>query len=184
MKNLKTILVGLGFFLLCCVAVFFYGHHKGYKKGYDVGYHKGYTAGYNTPHPADTVFITETIPDPYPVPVEVTPAGYELAPVGTLEELKSKVDSLSNAVHDTTEIYVPVQIERKEYRKPNYYAVVTGYHPSLDYIETYNEKEYITNYIEKPAPRWRLSITAGPGVVYNGKFHFGAAAAVGISYNF
>lgn len=163
--NTKTILYGLAVFLVCCVVSALYYGHKREMIGYDRGYQAGYDSGYVAPHPADTEFVIVPVPDPYPVPVEVTPAGYELAPIGTFAQLQDRIDSLSSAVHDTTEIYIPVQIEEKEYRKPEYYAVVRGWHPELKYIETYNKTEYINNYIDRPVPygvpyKWTLSAFA------------------------
>ena len=64
-------------------------------------------------------------------------------------------------LHDTTEIYVPIAIERKEYRDSSYFAVVSGWHPSLDYIETYTKTQTITNYVDRVAPpTWTLSAAA------------------------
>lgn len=159
--NSKNIIWIILVALLLVLVAYVGGRVRGSELGYDRGYQVGYDSGYVAHHPADTEFVIVPVPDPYPVPVEVTPAGYELAPIGTLAQLRDRIDSLSSAVHDTTEIYAPIQIEEKEYRKPEYYAVVRGWHPELKYIETYNKIEYINNYIDRLVPfRWTLSAFA------------------------
>lgn len=171
--------------LALCPASYIGGRVYGRRIDHDKGFSEGYEAGYFAPHPADTVFRIDTLRESYPAPVAVTPAGYELAPIGTLADLRAQVDSLAASCPDTVEVYRPVPMERQEYRKPNYYAVVSGYHPSLEHIETYNEKEYITNYVTRPAPRWSFGATAGLGVVVDGQgAHAGPAVAVGLHYRF
>jgi len=166
--NGKTILVGLVFFLLCSVAVYFYGRHRGYENGYDkcypVAFNAGYDSGYVAPHPADTTIKPDTAYIDKPVPVVVIPSGYELVPAGTVAELQEKLDSAKAAGGDTTEVYVPIQIERKVYEDNRYKAQVSGYRPALDWIEVYNQTQIITNYIDRPVPydhpvpfKWTLS---------------------------
>jgi len=165
--NWKILLFSiLAVFTACVVSCSIWGR-KAREKGREEGYTEGFEAGYAAPHPADTVWRIDTLRDPVPVPVAVTPAGYELAPIGTIAELRAQVDSLAASHPDTVEVYRPVPIERKEYRKPNYYAVVTGWHPELAYIETYAETEQITTYIDRPFPvdrpvpyAWKLSAKA------------------------
>ena len=112
----------------------------------------------------DTLVVRDTIREAFPVPSSVAPAGYELAPVGTLAELRAQVDSLASAAHDTTEIYVPVQIERAEFVKPDYHLIISGWHPRVELIEVFAKTETIINYIDRPVPadrpvpyRWALS---------------------------
>lgn len=153
--------------LAVCLASYIGGCTKGREAGRRQGYADGYEAGYNTPRPADTVFVTDTIREQYPVPASVTPAGYELAPVGTLADLRAQVDSLEASKPDTVEVYIPVQIERLEYKKPDYHLIISGWHPRVELIEVYQQTAYINNYIDRPVPfdrpvpySWTLSATA------------------------
>lgn len=71
-------------------------------------------------------------------------------------------------VHDTT--FVVLQKEVKEYRGEEYYAKVSGYKPSLDYIEVYPKTTIITN-TERIAPD-KNSISLGINVGYLNTFSF------------
>lgn len=69
-----------------------------------------------------------------------------------------RVDTLVKV--DTVHKYVTLPITKKTYRDSNYTAVVSGYNPNLDFIETYNKTE--TRYF----PKWkqpRFSIGVGGG---------------------
>ena len=69
-------------------------------------------------------------------------------------------------VHDTTYIVLPKEV--KEYRGEEYYAKVSGYKPSLDYIEVYPKTTIITN-TEIIAPD-KNSISLGINVGYLNTF--------------
>lgn len=64
---------------------------------------------------------------------------------------KRVVDTMYCAVHDTTRIndtlYVALPREEKTYKGEDYLARVSGYMPSLDYIETYPKTTTITQTI-------------------------------------
>jgi hypothetical protein len=45
-------------------------------------------------------------------------------------------------IHDT--LYISIPRERKFYKEEEFYAEVSGYKPSLDYIEVYPERVYVT----------------------------------------
>lgn len=45
-------------------------------------------------------------------------------------------------LHDTLFVQLPMQ--KKFYREEDYYAEVSGYNPSLDYLEIYNKTVYVT----------------------------------------
>jgi len=75
-------------------------------------------------------------------------------------------------------IYVPVPIERKEYKTDEYFAIVEGYKPALSYIETYNKTTYVTEYVTTKQ-RWGLGIQAGVG--YGNKVT--TYVGVGVQYN-
>lgn len=54
---------------------------------------------------------------------------------------------------------IQLRKEIKTYKDSTYMAIVSGYNPSLDYIETYNRTKYITT--EKKPPKWLISAIAG-----------------------
>lgn len=153
--------------LAVCLASYVGGCTKGRDAGRRQGYADGYEAGYNAPHKADTVFVPDTTSEQLPAPSSATPAGFELVPIGTVAQLQAKADSLARATHDTTEIYLPVPIERLEYKKPDYHLIISGWHPRVELIEVYQQTAYINNYIDRPVPvdrpvpySWALSATA------------------------
>lgn len=162
-KILKFIIIALA----VCLVSYIGGCSRSCETCRRQGYADGFEAGYNTPHSADTTFVADTTADQDPVPSSVTPAGFELVPVGTVDQLLALADSLASATHDTTEIYIPVPIERQEYTKPDYHLIISGYHPRVELIEVYPTTAYINNYIDRPVPvdrpvpySWTLSVTA------------------------
>ena len=66
-----------------------------------------------------------------------------------------------------------IPITSKEYKTDDYRAVVSGYKPSLDFMEVYREKEIITL---KPK-RWGLGLQVGYG------YPSGLYVGGGVSYN-
>lgn len=79
----------------------------------------------------DTVYIRDT------VIVE--------KPIGRSSKV---VDTMYVPVHDTTRIhdtlYVSLPYEVKTYKGDDYYAEVSGYNPSLYYLEVYPKREVVT----------------------------------------
>lgn len=75
---------------------------------------------------------------------------------------------------------IAIPRERKTYKDSNYTAVVSGYRPSLDYLEIYPRTitKTITRTIEPS--RWSLSITAGYGVTRQG---LSPTITAGVSYS-
>lgn len=81
----------------------------------------------------DTLLVRDTLVWEKPVPVEV---------------VKWKTVTEYLPVHDTTivrdSVLVDVPIERKVYKEDStYYAVVSGFRPSLDTLEVYKETVYV-----------------------------------------
>ena len=81
----------------------------------------------------DTLLVRDTLVWEKPVPVEV---------------IKWKTATEYLPVHDTTivrdSVLVDVPIERKVYKEDStYYAVVSGFRPSLDTLEVYKETVYV-----------------------------------------
>lgn len=135
-------------FLLVCGIILVGGF--GFKFGDKRGYSRGYSDGYSAYHNPDTVWKADTEYIDKPVPYEVKPSGVEMWPIGTLAQLKAKLDSLSAVTPDTAYVEIPVPIETKLYQDSTYRAQVSGWHPSLDWLEVYQKTAYITNYVDRP----------------------------------
>jgi hypothetical protein len=136
--------------------------------------HRGYKSGWNDALASavpDTVTVTYTIVREKPV--EVTRWKYKMVYVPVTDTITQ---------HDTT--YVALQFEKKEYADSAYRAVVSGFHPSLDWIEVYQRTQTVTNYIERPAPRWSFGVTAGPCILWDGNFRAGIGVAAGVQFRF
>lgn len=116
----------------------------------------GYIAGRNHFRDAtkmvqiDTLVVRDTVTIEKPIPVQTT--NKEIVYV---------------AVHDTTRIrdtlYIMLQKESKTYSGEDYTARVSGYEPSLDFIEVYPKTTVIskTEAISQKLSPWRYEITVG-----------------------
>lgn len=141
---------------------------------YVCGYRNGRKAAIpGTKTVTDTLVVRDTIRLEKPVQIETRT-------VDTM--LVSVTDTLR--LRDT--LYLSLPREEKTYGDSTYTAVVSGYRPSLDYIEIYRKTVTVTTdrYIE--APRWSLGVSAGPGVLldYRGQPHLGVGAVIGVQYRF
>ena len=158
--------------VLCvCVVSYFAGRVKGRRIGYEVGWSEGFAAGWAAPHPADTATRTDTVFIDRPVEVV---------------RWRDRVEYL--AVTDTIRVadsvFVAVPIEVRQYADSTYRAQVSGWHPSLDWIEVFARTQTITSTIVKEAPRWSLGVTAGPGLLYDGNLHAGVGIVAGVQFRF
>ena len=85
----------------------------------------------------DTLVRVDTVKESYPVPVR--------------DEI---VDTLRIVVRDTIRVkdtlYVNVPLKKKLYASSEYYAEVSGYRPSLDYIEVYPKTKIVKEYVSQP----------------------------------
>lgn len=122
------------------------------------------------PHPPapqiDTVYVDTTKIDS-PAPVEVVPDGYELVPIGTLDELaeyKGTCEELYDAlakkptvvtIRDTTYIQVPM-MDYTFTDDKTYKALVRGYNVTMLHHESYQTTRYITQY-ETVLPKWEIT---------------------------
>ena len=88
-------------------------------------------------------------------------------------------------LHDT--LFVPVTIEKRVYEDSLYRAEISGYKPSLDKIEIYQQTRTITKVeqvLVKDKKRWGLGIQAGYGVgIHSGVVYTTPYIGVGVSYN-
>lgn len=142
----------------------------------------------------DTVYVDTTIYVDKPVPVEVTPKGYELVPVGTIDRISQKITALEDSLERKPKIvvkdsliYIDVPMEQKHYGDSTYDAWVSGYHPALDSLRIHQQTAFIKVPVEKIVrKRWGIGVQAGIGLQY-GTFHkqmdVGPYIGVGVSYN-
>lgn len=82
---------------------------------------------------------------------------------------------------DTIYKWMEIPIEQKEFKTDYYHAKISGYKPSLDFIETYNRTITIHD-VETVIKRQRWSIGVGVGVGTDGRKVF-PYAGVGFYYN-
>lgn len=106
-----------------------------------------------------------------PVPVYTTLKSYQFFDFPV--ESVIYVDSSSN-------VQVEIPIEQKTYRDSNYMAIVSGFNPKLDYIETYNNTTTVTTTnVVKQRPL--VSLGVGASVIWNPitkQFDWGISAGV------
>ena len=163
----KFVLAFWAIFLLFFVGGF------GFKFGKNNGYRSGYKDGLAAiESKTDTIWKTDT--------------HYVDKPNETIRWKDKLVyvpvtDSVIIHQHDTT--YIALEFEKVEYADSTYKAVVSGYQPKLESISVYPKTAYITNTVVERR-HWGASVTAGPAVVFNGKWYGGLGAAIGLSYNF
>lgn len=108
-------------------------------------------------------------------------------PVYVRERLRDTIYvAVSDTVtlHDTT--YIRLPREEKVYSDSTYYAVVSGFRPSLDTLRIYAPTAYITSTQVERAPHWSLGITTGPGLLIGteGRIYAGWGLTLGMHYRF
>lgn len=117
-------------------------------------------------HLRDTLIVRDTVRDSVPKPMLVRFDHYDTFPIYIRD-----VDTLR--LRDS--IYIPVPIERREYRTDDYRAVISGWHPRLELMEVYRQTQTI---IATPkAKRWGLGVQAGVG------YPQGWYVGIGVSYD-
>lgn len=120
----------------------------------------------------DTLRIRDTVLVDKPVPVEVR-----------------VVDTMLVAVTDTIRlsdtVYLRIPREIKQYEDSLFRAQVSGYRPSLDWIEVYPQTEVVTrNIFVDSRKRWGVGLQAGYGAyVAGGQVRLAPYVGVGISYD-
>ena len=120
----------------------------------------------------DTIRITDTLLVEKPVPVEIR-----------------VVDTMLVAVSDTVTVgdtvYLSLPRETKVYGDSTYTAQVSGYRPSLDWIEIYPQREVVTRTISVDSrKRWGIGLQAGYGAYVNaGQVRLAPYLGIGISYD-
>jgi len=138
----------------------------------------------------DTTYLYDTTFVDKPVPVEVTPKGYELVPIGTIDRITGQILALEDSLEKKPKIvkkdsliYIDVPMERKVYEDSTYRAVVSGFHPSLDSLRIYQTTQIITVTKTTPMKRFSFGIQGGLGIQYD-MLHkqFGAGPYLGAGF--
>lgn|SRR5574344_1211417 len=159
MEKIKSALIITGIILAMLTAAFFWGRHT------------GRTAAEALVQ-IDTLLIHDTVHFDKPKLIHATIWKYKLIPVSSTDTL---------LVHDTIFLHK----ETKIYQDSLYTAQISGYQPTLDWIDIRTVTHYITRtqpvYVRK---RWGIGVTAGYGAgVVNGKIYGIPYIGIGISYN-
>lgn len=119
----------------------------------------------------DTVKLRDTIVDIVLLPVKETLKRTDTVYLPIL--IDTTIDKTIKG--DTVPVLIP--ITSKEYKTNDYRAIVSGYKPSLDFMEVYRGKEIITLPPLQKKKYWGLGMQTGYG--YPSGWYFG----IGISYN-
>ena len=124
----------------------------------------------------DTLRIRDTLLVERPVPVEVRV-------VDTM--LVAAVDTVQVRVQDTVQVMVQVPRETRAYGDSTFRAQVSGYRPSLDWIEVYPQTTVVTRNISVDSrKRWGIGVQAGYGAyAAGGQVGLTPYVGIGISYN-
>ena len=141
---------------------------------YQIGHGAGYAEGINQPHKPDTVWREKTVY--VDKPVEVVKWKDREKPV----YVPVNKDSLVY-IHDTT--FIALEREYKLYDGENYQCQVSGIDPALEWLKINQQTAYITNTVVDKR-KWTFGITAGPGILYDGKIHAGLGIVAGVQYRF
>lgn len=130
----------------------------------------------------DTLFIRDTFYQKAPPPKVVSTDGLILVHLRDeliYGDLPSKLDTIIS--RDT--VFIQLPHERKVYVDSTYYAVVSGFKPTLDYIEVYHNTRVITEVKTiKKQPRLVVGPSLGVGISAAGQFqpYLGITATVPI----
>ena len=119
----------------------------------------------------DTVHIRDTVRATIPQPVKETPKRIDTVYLPIL------IDTTTDRTVESDSISVLIPITSKEYETDDYRAIVSGYKPSLDFMEVYRDKEIITLSPLQKKKHWGLGLQTGYG--YPSGWYFG----LGISCN-
>ena len=88
-------------------------------------------------------------------------------------------------MHDTVRVYLPREV--KVYEDSLYRAEVSGYQPSLDKIDIYQQTQIITRdvtQVVKKKTRWGVGLQVGYGATYyDGRLRGSPYVGVGVSWN-
>lgn len=138
---------------------------------------------------SDTIIKRDTITVNIPYPVQVEPAGVVTVTPrkdsDTAQIAANGPAGISTPPKDDKPVLKPsgdvdIPITKKTYSGPDFYAVVSGWRPSLDSLQVFPKTVTVTN-TQPVRQRSTLSITVGPTALYDGKVIRGG---VGITAGF
>ena len=113
---------------------------------------------------SDTVFVRDTIIDTVPRLVKSEVVRYvKETPISLHDTIYVSKNEENLYLTDSGEVVVPITL--KVYTDDSTYrAVISGYKASLDEIETYRERQVITNTVTHyKVKRWNIGVTGGIG---------------------
>lgn len=124
----------------------------------------------------DTIVRYDTVTIEKPVPTKTTTIRRDTI-------LLSALDTLT--IRDTVFLTLPMEV--KQYQDSLYRAEVSGYRPSLDFIEVYPRTVTVTNtntVVKTRKTRWGLGVQAGYGVtLHNNEVFTAPYVGLGVSYS-
>lgn len=123
----------------------------------------------------DTLVVTDTVTERYPVPVKETV---------TDTMLVSVADTVLVPFHDT--VYMTLNRTQRYYHDNSYDVWVSGYRPRLDSIRIFPRTVYVSSgsVAREPVKRWGIGLQAGYGVgISGGQVKAFPYVGIGISYN-
>lgn len=145
----------------------------------------------------DTTYFHDTTFVDKPIPVEMTPLGYELIPIGTMDRIAGQIRALEDSlekkpriVKKDSLIYIEVPMEQRHFTDSTTYdAWVSGYNPKLDSLRIYTTSMQIDVTKEPIAPKrlFSFGVQVGIGAQYGlvrKQFDIGPYVGVGVQYNF
>lgn len=118
----------------------------------------------------DTLRIRDTILVDRPVPVEV-------------RVVDTMLVAVTDTVHLNDTVYLSLSRETRVYGDSTYRAQVSGFRPSLDWIQVYPQTVLVTEKVtDIDTRRWGFGLQAGYGAyVAGGQVHLSPYIGVGIS---
>lgn len=124
----------------------------------------------------DTLRIRDTLVIDRPVPMEVRVTDTMLVAVA---------DTVQVMVRDTVQVMVQVPREVRVYSDSAYRAQVSGFRPSLDWIEVYPQTIVVTrNICADSRKRWGIGLQAGYGAyAAGGRVMLAPYLGVGVSWD-
>lgn len=153
----------VAFILIWSLGIFFWGRNSA-KESHFTGFAER----------VDTLIVCDTIVQEMPVYITKT-------------QVRTEYMSVRDTIRIQDTLYIPIPIERRVYEDSLYRAEVSGYKPSLDRIEIYQQERIITQ-VEtirvQDRKRWGIGVQAGYGVsIANGNPVLSPYIGVGISYD-
>ena len=85
----------------------------------------------------DSVVVRDTVREYYPVEIKT-------------ERIDTQLVVIRDTVRIADTLYMSLPLQRRTYKRDDFYAEVTGYNPRLTYIEVYPKTVYINESVGQP----------------------------------